>query len=188
MLFIEVPALGDRLGPDTSHVSVSHFLIDALALSAVLFFGFVVVGLAALYTVPRLLNLAITPDKPYPLYGFQYAAHRMISQMTNIRFYAWLFGDSSFIVHYLRGLGYNLSRVEQTGSNFGTEVKHESPYLVSVGRGRWWPTGCPSSTPNTRARPSRCPGRRSDRTTSSATTSCIRRAAGRARTACWPRR
>ncbi|MFJ8608524.1 Pls/PosA family non-ribosomal peptide synthetase [Streptomyces sp. NPDC093675] len=135
MLFIEVPALGDRLDPDTSHVSVSHFLIDALALSAVLFFGFVVVGLAALYTVPRLLNLAIKPDKPYPLYGFQYAAHRMISQMTNIRFYAWLFGDSSFIVHYLRGLGYNLSRVEQTGSNFGTEVKHESPYLVSVGRG-----------------------------------------------------
>ena len=55
--------------------------------------------------------------------------------MTNIRFFTWLFGDSSYIVPYLRGLGYDLSRVEQTGSNFGTEVQHETPYLVSVGSG-----------------------------------------------------
>ena len=40
-----------------------------------------------------------------------------------------LFGDSSYIVTYLRLLGYDLSRVEQTGSNFGTEVKHDTPYL-----------------------------------------------------------
>ena len=46
-----------------------------------------------------------------------------------------LFGDSSYIVHYLRCLGYDLSEVEQTGSNFGTEVKHETPYLSSVGSG-----------------------------------------------------
>lgn len=46
-----------------------------------------------------------------------------------------LFGDSSCIVHYLRYLGYDLSRIEQTGSNFGTEVKHETPYLSSVGSG-----------------------------------------------------
>ncbi|GAA3825943.1 Pls/PosA family non-ribosomal peptide synthetase [Streptomyces chiangmaiensis] len=135
MLFIEVPALSDQLDPDTSDVTVSEFLTNAVALSAVLFFGFVVLGLLTLYTVPRLLSLAIKPDKAYPLYGFQYAAHRMIAQMTNIRFYAWLFGDSSFIVHYLRGLGYDLSHVEQTGSNFGSEMKHESPYLASVGRG-----------------------------------------------------
>ncbi len=38
-----------------------------------------------------------------------------------------LFGDSSAVVHYLRWIGYDLSAAEQTGSNFGTAVKHESP-------------------------------------------------------------
>ena len=55
--------------------------------------------------------------------------------MTNIKFFTRLFGDSSYIVHYLRCLGYDLSRVEQTGSNFGTEVKHENPFLSAVGSG-----------------------------------------------------
>ena len=55
--------------------------------------------------------------------------------MTNVKFFTQLFGDSSYIVYYLRGLGYDLSRVEQTGSNFGTEVGHETPYLCSVGSG-----------------------------------------------------
>jgi non-ribosomal peptide synthetase-like protein len=55
--------------------------------------------------------------------------------MTNIKFFKWLLGDSSYIVYYLRGLGYDLSRIEQTGSNFGTEVQHETPYLCSVGSG-----------------------------------------------------
>ncbi|MEU6320561.1 Pls/PosA family non-ribosomal peptide synthetase [Streptomyces sp. NPDC047009] len=135
MLFVEVPALGDRLDPDTGGFTPSEFLIDALTLSAVLFFGFLVVGLAGLYTLPRLVGLAVKPDKVYPLYGFQYAAHQAVSRITNIKFFAWLFGDSSYIVPYLRGLGYDLSSVEQTGSNFGTDVHHESPYLVSVGRG-----------------------------------------------------
>jgi hypothetical protein len=38
-------------------------------------------------------------------------------------------------VHYLRVVGYDLSRVEQTGSNFGTDVKHEIPLLCSIGSG-----------------------------------------------------
>ena len=37
--------------------------------------------------------------------------------------------------HYLRYLGYRLPGVEQTGSNFGTQLKHENPYLSSVGSG-----------------------------------------------------
>src|SRR5262249_14933087 len=86
-------------------------------------------------TVPRLIGLVVQPDRVYPLYGFHYAAQRAVARMTNIRFFAWLFGDSSYIVHYLQGLGYDLSRVEQTGSNFGTEVQHETPFLVSVGSG-----------------------------------------------------
>ncbi|MFI9253468.1 Pls/PosA family non-ribosomal peptide synthetase [Streptomyces sp. NPDC053069] len=135
MLFTEVPAIGSRLDPQLAPLKRSELVPDALELSLVLFFGFVVLGLVALCTVPRLLALAVKPGRVYPLYGFHYAVHRATARMTNIKFFAWLFGDSSYIVHYLRGIGYDLSRVEQTGSNFGTEVQHETPFLVSVGSG-----------------------------------------------------
>ncbi|MEU9407679.1 Pls/PosA family non-ribosomal peptide synthetase [Streptomyces sp. NPDC048281] len=135
MLFTEVPLIGKRLDPNTVSLGWSELLPDALLLSAVLFVGFLVLGLAALCTLPRLLGLLVKPDKVYPLYGFHYALQRTTARMTNVRFFAWLFGDSSYIVGYLRGIGYDLSRVEQTGSNFGTEVQHETPLLVSVGSG-----------------------------------------------------
>ncbi|MEU2618494.1 Pls/PosA family non-ribosomal peptide synthetase [Streptomyces sp. NPDC007157] len=135
MLFTEVPAIGKRLDPQSAALTPSQLLPDALVLSVVLFFGFVVLGLLALCTVPRLVGLVLKPDKVYPLYGFHYVLQRTTARMTNIKFFTWLFGDSSYIVHYLRGIGYDLSRVEQTGSNFGTEVQHESPLLVTVGSG-----------------------------------------------------
>ncbi|MEU9450888.1 Pls/PosA family non-ribosomal peptide synthetase [Streptomyces sp. NPDC048277] len=135
MLFTEVPAIGRRLDPATAALTPSQLVPDALVLSLVLFFGFVVLGLLALCTLPRLVGLVVKPDRTYPLYGFHYALHRATARMTNIKFFAWLFGDSSYIVYYLRGIGYDLSRVEQTGSNFGTEVQHETPLLVSVGSG-----------------------------------------------------
>jgi non-ribosomal peptide synthetase-like protein len=135
MLFTQVPAIGKRLDPQTAALAPPELISDALALSLVMFFGFVVFGLIILCTVPRLLGLAVKPDRVYPLYGFHYGLHRVTVGMTNIKFFAWLFGDSSYIVHYLRGLGYDLSQVEQTGSNFGTEVQHETPLLVSVGSG-----------------------------------------------------
>ncbi|MEU3520668.1 Pls/PosA family non-ribosomal peptide synthetase [Streptomyces sp. NPDC006654] len=135
MLFTQVPAIGKRLDPTTTALSWPELLSDALLLSLALFFGFVVLGLLALYTLPRLLGLVVRPDRTYPLYGLHYALHRATARMTNVKFFAWLFGDSSYIVFYLRGLGYDLSRVEQTGSNFGTEVQHETPLLVTVGSG-----------------------------------------------------
>ncbi|MFD9002304.1 Pls/PosA family non-ribosomal peptide synthetase [Streptomyces sp. NPDC059582] len=135
MLFVGVPALGDRLDSDGPANSWSDFLLDSLLLSLALFVGFVVLGMAFLFTVPRLMSLTVKPDKTYPLYGFQYTVHRAAATMTNIRFFAWLFGDSSYIVHYLKALGYDLQHVEQTGSNFGSEVQHETPYLVRVGTG-----------------------------------------------------
>ncbi|MFE0512556.1 Pls/PosA family non-ribosomal peptide synthetase [Streptomyces sp. NPDC058964] len=135
MLFSVVPALGSRLGPDSAGITTETLISDALVLSLALFLGFVVLGLVALFTLPRLLALLVKPDRVYPLYGFHYALHRATARMTNVRFFAWLFGDSSYIVYYLRGLGYDLSKVEQTGSNFGTEVQHETPFLASVGSG-----------------------------------------------------
>src|SRR5260370_22390651 len=55
--------------------------------------------------------------------------------MTTLKFFVRLFGDSSYIVHYLRGLGYHLTPVEQTGANFGNQVLQANPYLCSVGTG-----------------------------------------------------
>ncbi|MFC5850350.1 Pls/PosA family non-ribosomal peptide synthetase [Streptomyces chlorus] len=135
MLLTEVPALNDRLEPGGAGLASPKLYVDALIVSCVLFFSFVFVGVVVLFTVPRLLNLLVKPGKVYPLYGFHYSTHRTIARITNVKFFTWLFGDSSYIVHYLRGLGYDLSQVEQTGSNFGTEVQHETPYLCSVGNG-----------------------------------------------------
>ncbi|GAA5073662.1 Pls/PosA family non-ribosomal peptide synthetase [Streptomyces similanensis] len=135
MVFAEVPALSKRLDAETRTATAAEFATDTLVVATVLFCGALVLGLAVLYTVPRLLRLVVRPDRVYPLYGFHYAAHRAVAALTNVHFFPWLFGDSSYIVPYLRGLGYDLNRVEQTGSNFGTEVQHETPFLVSVGSG-----------------------------------------------------
>jgi non-ribosomal peptide synthetase-like protein len=109
--------------------------VPTLAVSSVFFFGSILGGLALVLTVPRVLNLLIEPDRVYPLYGFHHAVHRTIERMTNVTFFPRLLGDSSYIVPYLRWLGYDLSEVEQTGSNFGLEVKHENPFLCTVGSG-----------------------------------------------------
>jgi non-ribosomal peptide synthetase-like protein len=81
------------------------------------------------------LNLFIKPGTVYPLYGFHYWAQRAITRLTNVVPLNLLFGDSSYIVYYLRWLGYDLCRVLQTGTNFGSAFKHDNPYLVKVGRG-----------------------------------------------------
>src|SRR5215207_7296208 len=44
---------------------------------------------------------------------------------------------------YLQALGYDLGRVEQTGSNIGTAVAHDNPFLSAVGRGTVVADGLP---------------------------------------------
>ncbi|MGW6733831.1 Pls/PosA family non-ribosomal peptide synthetase [Streptomyces sp. NPDC055013] len=134
-LLVEVPQLSTALEPGPAVFADGTFYLEALAMSFVLVFGAVPAGLLVLTALPRLLSLAIKPGRTYRLYGFRFEAHRTITLLTNWRFLKRLFGDSSAIVHYLRSLGYDLSRVHQTGSNFGTEMKHETPYLSFVGRG-----------------------------------------------------
>ncbi|WP_405719809.1 phosphopantetheine-binding protein [Streptomyces sp. NBC_01537] len=129
------PQIAGLLEAESLALTGWTFYADALVTSFVLSFGSVLASLALVVTVPRLLHLTLKPDRVYRLYGFHYAAHRAITLITNRRLLRTLFGDSSGIVHYLRGIGYDLSRFEQTGSNFGTEVKHENPYLISVGTG-----------------------------------------------------
>src|SRR5262245_31442494 len=112
-----------------------ELFLTALALSLPLFFGAAILGLLFVLSVPRALHRLLEPGRVYPLYGFHHWLHRSITRMTNVKFFTHLFGDSSYVVHYLSALGYRLSPVEQTGSNFGTEVKHVNPYLSSVGTG-----------------------------------------------------
>jgi len=123
------------LGPTGGATALSALLVEAVTLSLVLFFGLVLVGLVVMIIVPRLLNPLIVPDTVYPLYGFHDAVHRAIARLGSMKFFTFLFGDSSYIVHYLRCLGYHLTPVEQTGSNFGSEVKHANPSLSAVGTG-----------------------------------------------------
>ena len=94
-----------------------------------------VLGWLFVMTVPRFLNLFLTPGKVYPLYGMHHRISHSITRMTNVKFFTQLFGNSAYSVYYLRRLGYHVFRIKQTGSNFGDEVAHENPYLCSVGRG-----------------------------------------------------
>lgn len=134
-LVTQVPALRSLLGADAGAVASGAVLLYALVLSAVVFVGLLVVGLLMVGTVPRLLSRLIVEDEVYPLYGFRYGVHRAIERLSNRRFFTFLFGDASAIVHYLRWIGYRFGTIEQTGSNFGMEVTQEHPLLTRVGAG-----------------------------------------------------
>jgi len=139
LLFVGVSSLVEGLDPSVQSgsgmLTVRGLLLEALAFSLVLFFGAALVGLLAVGTVPRLLKVFIQPDTVYPLYGFRYTVYRVIAGLSRLRFFPLLFGDSSYIVHFLRWAGWRLTPVVQTGSNFGSEVTTMSPVLTSVGAG-----------------------------------------------------
>ncbi|HTK64572.1 MAG TPA: Pls/PosA family non-ribosomal peptide synthetase [Pseudonocardia sp.] len=112
-----------------------EMLLDQLVGSSALFWGGGALALLFVVTVPKILNLALTPGRVYPLYGFAYGFYRALSRITSTPFFINLYGDSSYIVGYLRALGYKASQAGQTGSNFGAQVAHDTPYLVSIGAG-----------------------------------------------------
>jgi len=138
LLATVAPSLARFLDPSAASAGVltmRELLIDALELSLLLFFGAVLIGLPLVVVAARVLNLFLEPDRVYPLYGFHDRVQRAITRLGAIRFFVRLFGDSSYIVHYLSWLGYRLSPVEQTGSNFGIVVLQANPSLCSVGTG-----------------------------------------------------
>jgi non-ribosomal peptide synthetase-like protein len=139
LLFLGVSSLVKVLDPSvqssTGALTLWGILIEALAVSVVLFFGALLVGLLAVGAVPRILSVFIKPDTVYPLYGFRYAVHRIIAGLCRQKVLTVLFGDSSYIVHFLSWVGFRLSPVVQTGSNFGSEVRTANPFLTSVGSG-----------------------------------------------------
>ncbi len=106
-----------------------------LVASGVVLFGSLLVGLMIVGVIPRLLRYLLAKDKTYALYGVHYAVYRAIALLTNSPVYNLLFGDSNYVVTYLRWIGYRLNAVVQTGSNFGCSQRHDFPFLCSVGSG-----------------------------------------------------
>lgn len=139
LLFIGVSSVVEWLDPSVQSsagaLTMRGLFIEALVFSVVVFVGAVLVGLLAVGILPRVLGRFIEPDTVYPLYGFRYGVHCMIARLGRMEFLPLLFGDSSYIVHYLSWIGYRLSPVVQTGSNFGSEVITSDPILTSIGRG-----------------------------------------------------
>jgi non-ribosomal peptide synthetase-like protein len=138
-LFFGLSSLVEMIDPSvrssTGALTVRGLLTEALAFSALFLFGAMLVGLLAAGIIPRVLRGFIKPDTVYPLYGFHYAVHRVIARLGRLEFFPLLFGDSSYIVYFLSWLGYRLSPVVQTGSNFGCEVTTSNPFLTRVGSG-----------------------------------------------------
>ena len=106
-----------------------------LAISAALFFGALGIGLAGVYIIPRLCMRGLRPDVTYQNFGFHYLLQSIIRGISNSGFFSSLFGDSSAVIWYMRYVGWNLNTVHQTGSNMGSDQKHDNPFLCNIGSG-----------------------------------------------------
>jgi non-ribosomal peptide synthetase-like protein len=101
--------------------------------TTVTLFGYIAAAFLAATLVPRLFSLILKPGRTYTLYGFRYWLQSVAEFSSNSRVLGLVFGDSSAIVHYMRAIGWNLNKVVQTGSNFGSNQQHENPLLCEIG-------------------------------------------------------
>ncbi|MDW5375788.1 Pls/PosA family non-ribosomal peptide synthetase [Halomonas sp. HP20-15] len=106
-----------------------------LVYCAVVFVGSLLLGLATVLVVPRLAWLFLHEERIYPLYGVRHWLLQTIVRTSNSEFFNLLFGDSSYIVHYLRAIGYRFHGLQQSGSNFGVQQRHDVPFLCEFGLG-----------------------------------------------------
>src|SRR2546427_6517303 len=104
LAIVAASSLAEVLAPGARAGTLGGLVIEALIFSLVLFFSLALVGLLLTVAVSRVLNAFIKPDTVYPLYGFHDAAHRAIARIGRMRFFTYLFGDSSYIVHFLQWL------------------------------------------------------------------------------------
>jgi non-ribosomal peptide synthetase-like protein len=116
-------------------IIISMSIPSLLALSAVLFFGALGLGLAAVYIIPRLCMMALRPGVTYTNFGFHYLLQSIIRRVSNSDFFSTLFGDWSLITTYMSYIGWNLNKVYQTGSNMGSYQVHDNPFLCNIGSG-----------------------------------------------------
>ena len=111
------------------------FYADAAIYAGLGVLGGTVAAILFITTLPKLLQLGLKPDTVYPLFGLRDAAARAVGKMTNSPMLGQLFGDSSYVVNYVRAIGYRQPQVQQSGSNFGTGFKHDNPFLSTIGTG-----------------------------------------------------
>jgi len=107
--------------------------VEILTISSILFSGLFVLRLSLATLVPRLLQRFLKENEVYIMYGFHFLVFKTIQSMSNSTVLNLLFGDSSYIVHYLKSIGYELSEVVQTGTNFGLEQRHDNPFMARFG-------------------------------------------------------
>jgi len=105
-----------------------------LVASGIVYLSGLLISMGLTLTVPRLINRFIIPDKVHPIYGVQYELVRALARWSNNRAINMIFGDSSMILYWLSAVGYDLRKSTQTGSNFGVEQRHHSPFLCSFDR------------------------------------------------------
>jgi len=118
-----------------SGIALESSFWSLIGFSSIAYFGALVVALAAVYVIPRLCMLFLEPGRVYRTFGFHHMLQNIILQTSNSHFFCVLFGDSSFVTRYMSYVGWNLNKVEQTGSNMGTNQRHDNPFLSNIGSG-----------------------------------------------------
>ncbi len=135
LVFRAVPSLGGLFDPSGAYLRNPLFYGLVAALAVGVFALAVVMGLAVHVTLPRLLQRLVPPGVDHPMYGFRRVVQGSVTRLGNSRFFMMLFGDSSAATTYLRALGWKMPGLQQTGSNFGTELRQDAPTLCTVGTG-----------------------------------------------------
>jgi non-ribosomal peptide synthetase-like protein len=111
------------LAPSGALISVTVFTLYGL------------LSLIGIRFIPLLIRPFLRADRTYVLFGVHHFLHSLMVFVSNSGWMNALFGDSSYIVHYLEFAGFKFKRVVQTGANFGLDQIHDNPYLCSIGTG-----------------------------------------------------
>ena len=94
-------------------------------------------GLSGVYLVPRLLQpVPAARTRPTSLYGVPLLGPRHRRGVSNSPHLQSAVRRQ--LVHRplpASWIGWNLNKIEQTGSNFGTNQKHDNPFLCDIGSG-----------------------------------------------------
>jgi hypothetical protein len=135
LLLPHVPYVDELLDSGPGVLTGGGIVPQVKAGTAALYLGGLLVGLFLVGTVSRLARRCIRPERSYRLYGLRFVLRRWLAGLTNVRAFTFLFGDCAAIPHYLELIGYRLTRLRQTGTNFGQQVKHDNPHLVRIGTG-----------------------------------------------------
>ncbi len=128
-----VPHLVEGLAPELPGAGLAA-LGWLFGVAAIVYVAGLVTSAVATLVVPRVLRRAMRDNEVHPLFGAQYHLARGVQRFSNNLILNTIFGDSSMIVRWLSLVGYDLRRSTQTGSNFGVQQRHDSPFLCSFDR------------------------------------------------------